>query len=194
MTIRPKAKISQARRAPVGRAKRGRESHLLFGLYLGAVVWGGLFLRDAKLREIIPLRRFCNAGVANAKRASSFSAPTSSRRQFRLVNGVVSKSPKGRSPQGKSVLIHEFGGSVSGKSASGHERGGAGAPEASIFNFDSSRGCGCIAVWRPFRSRGIGLADKYRGAVASVLYLRLHARANQHSIFNDKATALVSSG
>jgi hypothetical protein len=32
-------------------------SHLLFGVYLGLVAWGGLFLRDEKLRELLPLRR-----------------------------------------------------------------------------------------------------------------------------------------
>ena len=32
-------------------------SHLLFGLYLGLMVWGGLYLRDPWLRVLIPLRR-----------------------------------------------------------------------------------------------------------------------------------------
>ena len=32
-------------------------SHLLFGPYLAVFAWGGLWLRDAKLRELIPLRR-----------------------------------------------------------------------------------------------------------------------------------------
>jgi DoxX-like family len=32
-------------------------SHLLFGLYLGLLVWGGLYLRDPRLRALIPLRR-----------------------------------------------------------------------------------------------------------------------------------------
>jgi hypothetical protein len=32
-------------------------SHLLFGVYLGLMVWGGLYLRDARLRALIPLRR-----------------------------------------------------------------------------------------------------------------------------------------
>jgi hypothetical protein len=32
-------------------------SHLLFGLYLGLMLWGGLFLRDQRLRTLIPLRR-----------------------------------------------------------------------------------------------------------------------------------------
>lgn len=31
-------------------------SHLLFGLYLGLLMWGGLYLRDARLRGLIPLR------------------------------------------------------------------------------------------------------------------------------------------
>ena len=31
-------------------------SHTLFGLYLGLLVWGGLFLRDGRLRALIPLR------------------------------------------------------------------------------------------------------------------------------------------
>jgi len=31
-------------------------SHLLFGFYLGLMVWGGLYLRDARLRALIPFR------------------------------------------------------------------------------------------------------------------------------------------
>jgi len=31
-------------------------SHLLFGLYLGLMAWGGLYLRDDRLRRFIPLR------------------------------------------------------------------------------------------------------------------------------------------
>ncbi len=32
-------------------------SHVLFGLYLGLLAWGGLWLRDASLRALFPLRR-----------------------------------------------------------------------------------------------------------------------------------------
>jgi len=32
-------------------------SHTLFGLYLGLMVWGGLWLRDKNLRSLIPFRR-----------------------------------------------------------------------------------------------------------------------------------------
>lgn len=32
-------------------------SHLLFGVYLALFAWGGLWLRDAKLREVFPIRR-----------------------------------------------------------------------------------------------------------------------------------------
>jgi len=32
-------------------------SHLLFGFYLGLMVWGGLFLRDPRVRALIPFRR-----------------------------------------------------------------------------------------------------------------------------------------
>jgi hypothetical protein len=32
-------------------------SHILFGVYLAIFAWGGLWLRDAKLREVFPLRR-----------------------------------------------------------------------------------------------------------------------------------------
>ncbi|SDR55723.1 DoxX-like family protein [Rhizobiales bacterium GAS191] len=32
-------------------------SHTLFGSYLGLLAWGGLFLQDARLRALIPLRR-----------------------------------------------------------------------------------------------------------------------------------------
>jgi DoxX-like family len=31
-------------------------SHILFGFYLGLMVWGGLWLRDGKLRALMPLR------------------------------------------------------------------------------------------------------------------------------------------
>jgi hypothetical protein len=30
-------------------------THTLFGLYLGLLVWGGLYLRDGRLRALIPL-------------------------------------------------------------------------------------------------------------------------------------------
>lgn len=39
------------------RAESPLFSHLLFGLYLGLFVWGGLWLRDARLRTIFPFRR-----------------------------------------------------------------------------------------------------------------------------------------
>ena len=32
-------------------------SHVLFGVYLGAIAWGGLWFRDASLRALLPLRR-----------------------------------------------------------------------------------------------------------------------------------------
>ena len=32
-------------------------THTLFGLYLGLMVWGGLWLRDRNLRGLIPFRR-----------------------------------------------------------------------------------------------------------------------------------------
>jgi hypothetical protein len=32
-------------------------SHVLFPVYVGALLWGGLFLRDARIRELLPLRR-----------------------------------------------------------------------------------------------------------------------------------------
>jgi hypothetical protein len=32
-------------------------SHMLFGFYLGLMLWGGLWLRDRRLRPLIPLRR-----------------------------------------------------------------------------------------------------------------------------------------
>lgn len=31
-------------------------THILFGAYLGLFVWGGLYLRSARLRELIPLQ------------------------------------------------------------------------------------------------------------------------------------------
>ena len=32
-------------------------SHILFGFYLGLMLWGGLWLRDRKLRTLVPWRR-----------------------------------------------------------------------------------------------------------------------------------------
>ena len=32
-------------------------THVLFGVYLGVMAWGGLFLREPRLRTLIPLRR-----------------------------------------------------------------------------------------------------------------------------------------
>lgn len=32
-------------------------SHTLFGVYLGLLMWGGLWLRDAALRALLPLRK-----------------------------------------------------------------------------------------------------------------------------------------
>jgi hypothetical protein len=32
-------------------------THVLFGVYVGVLAWGGLFLRDARIRTLIPLRR-----------------------------------------------------------------------------------------------------------------------------------------
>jgi hypothetical protein len=31
-------------------------THILFPIYIAAIVWGGLFLRDARLRALLPLR------------------------------------------------------------------------------------------------------------------------------------------
>ena len=39
------------------RAESPLFSHLLFGLYLGLMAWGGLYLRDPIVRAVIPLRR-----------------------------------------------------------------------------------------------------------------------------------------
>jgi hypothetical protein len=32
-------------------------SHVFFGLYLAAFLWGGLYLRESRLRALLPLRR-----------------------------------------------------------------------------------------------------------------------------------------
>jgi hypothetical protein len=32
-------------------------SHILFGVYLGLMLWGGLWLRDGGLRSLMPFRR-----------------------------------------------------------------------------------------------------------------------------------------
>ena len=32
-------------------------SHTLFGVYLGLLIWGGLYLREPRLRQLLPFRR-----------------------------------------------------------------------------------------------------------------------------------------
>ena len=32
-------------------------SHTLFGVYLGIILWGGLYLRDPRVRALIPFSR-----------------------------------------------------------------------------------------------------------------------------------------
>jgi ABC-type transport system involved in cytochrome c biogenesis permease component len=32
-------------------------SHILFPVYIAVLIWGGLYLRDGRLRVLIPLRR-----------------------------------------------------------------------------------------------------------------------------------------
>src|SRR5262249_25127307 len=32
-------------------------THMLFGIYLGLLLWGGIYLRDPRVRALIPLRR-----------------------------------------------------------------------------------------------------------------------------------------
>ncbi|SLJ99453.1 DoxX family protein [Novosphingobium mathurense] len=39
------------------RAESPLFSHILFGLYLGVVMWGGLWLRDPRLRTLFPFAR-----------------------------------------------------------------------------------------------------------------------------------------
>ena len=36
-------------------------SHMLFGVYLGLMLWGGLWLRDPRVRAMIPFRAGANA-------------------------------------------------------------------------------------------------------------------------------------
>lgn len=33
-------------------------SHTFFGIYLGLMIWGGLYLRDADIRALFPIRRY----------------------------------------------------------------------------------------------------------------------------------------
>ncbi|SOC83593.1 DoxX-like family protein [Ensifer adhaerens] len=39
------------------RAESPLFSHILFSFYLAAFMWGGLWLRDARIRSILPIRR-----------------------------------------------------------------------------------------------------------------------------------------
>ena len=43
-------------------------SHVLFPTYVGVLVWGGLFLRDARLRALVPLRSVRRASITEASR------------------------------------------------------------------------------------------------------------------------------
>jgi hypothetical protein len=36
-------------------------THVLFGAYLAVLAWGGLFLRDARVRDLLPFRSLSNA-------------------------------------------------------------------------------------------------------------------------------------
>lgn len=39
------------------RAEQPLPSHVLFGVYLGLVMWGGMWLRDPFVRSLLPVRR-----------------------------------------------------------------------------------------------------------------------------------------
>jgi DoxX-like family len=52
-------------------------SHLLFGLYLGLILWVGLFLRDERLRALIPLRRRHSHPETRTRDSANSSAVTS---------------------------------------------------------------------------------------------------------------------
>jgi len=41
-------------------------SHILFGVYLGVFVWGGLWLRDPAVRRLFPWRRGANESATSA--------------------------------------------------------------------------------------------------------------------------------
>lgn len=43
-------------------------SHVLFGVYAGVLVWGGLFLRDGRLRSLLPVRAPQTSMIAETKR------------------------------------------------------------------------------------------------------------------------------
>jgi hypothetical protein len=32
-------------------------SHILFPIYVAVLIWGGIYLREDRLREVLPLRR-----------------------------------------------------------------------------------------------------------------------------------------
>jgi hypothetical protein len=39
-------------------------TNVLFGVYVGVLVWGGIYLRDARLREILPLRSGAHSAIS----------------------------------------------------------------------------------------------------------------------------------
>lgn len=43
-------------------------SHVLFPAYVGVLVWGGIFLRDARLRALVPLRTVRRASFTEGSR------------------------------------------------------------------------------------------------------------------------------
>ena len=43
-------------------------SHVLFGVYVGVVVWGGLYLRDGRLRALFPIRAAQVSTIAESSR------------------------------------------------------------------------------------------------------------------------------
>ena len=52
------------------RAESQLFSHILFSLYLGLFMWGGLWLRDQRLRALFPIARDLSAAPASGNRAA----------------------------------------------------------------------------------------------------------------------------
>lgn len=46
------------------RAEMPLFNHVLFGVYLGLLMWGGLWLQNAALRRVFPLRQPNNEAVS----------------------------------------------------------------------------------------------------------------------------------
>lgn len=51
-------------------------SHMLFPVYVAVLIWGGLYLRDERLRALIPLRRYRELRTYNGREGAIMADPS----------------------------------------------------------------------------------------------------------------------